>query len=200
MLKDEKMFIEMINLLVTRSVSEASKNIASKRRTILNACLKCLATMMEFKPFVEKFQQYIDGQLSSIYQLLESRIIHDYDDDILRIASNFAKNCTGPMENLLRCVADLSSFYDELIYHSVDVLKLLNIVLTKCSPIMNLSSQINEGNDANSQIAKYTDEIILLGEKMVVASSKTVNDGNGLDQEAINMGCLACQLVIQVNF
>ena len=92
MLKDEKMFIEMINLLVTRSVSEASKNIASKRRTILNACLKCLATMMEFKPFVEKFQQYIDGQLSSIYQLLESRIIHDYDDDILRIASNFAKN------------------------------------------------------------------------------------------------------------
>lgn len=142
------------------------------------------------------FGNFIDGQLSSVYQLLESRIIPESDDDLIRIACNFAKNSDRPMENVLRALADYSSFFSDISVHSSEILELLNQVLLKSSSVFSTALQTNE-EDA-IVVKQYAAEIYRLGEVFLLDAAKTLSDGQGIDQSLINSGCLACQFIIQV--
>lgn len=188
--------METFSNLCQRCSTEAAKAIPVSRRYILNACLKCIATILNFKQFVDSFGKFIDGQLSSVYQLLESRLIPESDDDLIMIAFNFSRNFEEPMENLIRAIADYRGFYAEIVPHSLEILELVNQVLLKCSKAFR---NLNETDRENVNLVKhYAEEIFYLGEVMVLESAKTLSDGEGIDQQAVNSGALACQLIIQV--
>lgn len=152
--------------------------------------------MMTYKPFIDTFGTFIDGQLSSVYQLLESRLIPESDDDLIRIAFNFSKNADMPMENLLRSVADYRGFFDEVSMHSNEILELLNQVVLKSARVFKSAEQ----SDAESIILvkKYAAEIFNLGEVMMIEAAKALSSGDIINQKIVNSAALACQIIIQV--
>lgn len=152
--------------------------------------------MLNFKPFIDKYGTFIDGQLSTVYQLLESRLIPECDDDLIRIAYNFARHSDIPMENLLRAVADYSGFFDQISGHAPEILELVNQVLLKSAHAFRGEQQ---GDSEHGNLVRhYAAELFNLGEVMLVEAAKTLTDGNGVDEQTINAGALVCQLIIQV--
>lgn len=151
--------------------------------------------MLQYKPFLEQLATFIDGHLASVYQILDSRLVPECDDDILRIAINFAKNSCQPTESLLLAIGDLSGIYDQLIPHSQDILELIDEVLHLCTPAFEGTVQLDE--DSAHKAKTSAGNIWQLSKTMMVEAAKTASDSDGVDQIAVNSGALACQLCLQ---
>lgn len=162
----------------------------------MNSCLKCLGVMLNFKPFLEEMATFIDGHLAPVYQILESRLVPECDEDILRIAVHFARNSEMPQESLITAVGDMALYYSELLPHSPEILELVDETLELMRNSVDGPAFVDD--DTSRQVRTNASSVWQLTKAMIIEAAKTANEMEGVDQIAINNGALACQISIQV--
>lgn len=193
--KEKNLCAQAFAKISSRCVFEASKGLPSSKHYILNSCLKCLFVMLNYKPFLDNMGSYIDGHLAPVYQILESRLVPECDDDILQIAINFAKNSEIPHETLFVAIGDMASYYKDLMLHSNQVLQLIDESLGLLANAFANPQALDEGSAAEAKA--HAANVWYLARTMMNEAVKTANELEGVDQIAINNGALACQLCIQ---
>lgn len=151
---------------------------------------------MNFKPFIDNMGSFIDGHLAPVYQILESRLLPENDDNIIRIAVRFAKNSEMVHESLITAIGDMALYYDQLLPQSPEVLELVDESLGLVANGINGPEMVDD--DTGRQLRTNASSIWQLAKAMLVEAAKSSKEIDGVDQIAINNGSLACQLCIQV--
>jgi hypothetical protein len=143
---------------------------------------------------------FIDGHLTAIYQLLEARIIYDYDEEILKIMCTFAENANNGLLNLYRTVADLDGVCDQLLPFYPEILHLGSLCLKHHKQLIrspNLGDQESDAHEplANNPGSLFAREMATLSQAMIKYSIE--NKSVKLDIDALDSGLLLDQLTIQ---
>lgn len=176
-------------------MNEASRGLPANKRYILSSCLKCLGILVGYKPFVDQMGSFIDGHLAPVYQILESRLVPECDDDIIRIAAHFAKNSELPHESLLTAVGDMAGYFGELLLHSQEVLELVDECVGLLAGPLDGPQLLDE--DSGRQLKANASSVWQLAKAMLSEAAKSSEEADGVDQIAINSAALACQLCVQ---
>jgi hypothetical protein len=175
--------------VLNRLNTEATGTQSNKARNIISSCLSILVSITACASLVHKFENFINNQLCVVYQLLESRIIIDFDGNILTIMLNLAKNSQTCPDSLVRAVADLACFFRQMYTHGPLVCRIVSCLLSK--PHVDFEQE--------PEARWMPVQLIDLAEKMILAS-KCETPGSSLmfEQECLGSAFIVGQIIIQV--
>lgn len=138
---------------------------------------------------MQKFESFINSQLCVVYQLLESRILIDFDSNILTIMYNLAKNSQTCPDPLVRAVADLACFFRQMYTQGSLVCRIVSCLLAKR----------HVQYEQEPEVSWMPVQLIDLAEKMVLAAKcESAGASVSFEQECLGSAFIVGQIIIQV--
>ncbi len=184
-----ELLTRFIQPILSRLNTEATGALNNKSRNIISSCLSILVSITASASLVQRFENFINSQLCVVYQLLESRIIIDFDGNILTIMLNLAKNSHTCPDSLVRATADLACFFRQMYTHGPLVCRIVSCLLSK--PHINFEQE--------PEVSWMPVQLIDLAEKMILASKcETPGSAVMFEQECLGSAFIVGQLIIQV--
>lgn len=166
-------------------------NNQAKTTSIWGTSLRCIGKIVEREKIFDEFGKYMDAHLSQVYQILESRTMEHFDDDLLSFLEMVARNypqSAGAPEYLLRFISDLETVVYDLGNNYEELFALLNTILFKFSKVL-LEDQ-NEGK-------QLINDLIRLVNTMLTQTWHYMEDNTDVNMSMVDASLLASQLIIQ---
>lgn len=196
-----------VQAIVERIQIEAHKNIRHSKRVILANLLKALAELVQEESICKPFASVIDCQLAPLYQLVEARIIPEYDQDILSLMKSFVFCSEQTGMNLYQAVIYLSEVIGDMPTCTTLISELVNVMLKHGDRLfvehhMQVTPEdstevltIKDDHNPNS----FTKELSTLGYAMANAAYRWQSDTkSSFGHDGVVAASNVCQLVIHV--
>lgn len=196
-----------VQAIVERIQIEAHKHIRHSKRVILANLLKALGELVQEEMICKPFASVIDCQLAPLYQLVEARIISEYDQEILSLMKSFVLCSEQTGMNLYQAVIYLSEVIGDMPTCTTLISELVNVMLKNGGRLfvehqMQLAQEdspeiITIKDDHN--LSSFTKELSTLGYAMANAAYKWQSDlKSSFGHDGVVAASNVCQLVIHV--
>lgn len=197
----------LVQALSERIQIEAHKNIRHSKRVILHNLLKALLSVVQEESICTVYGSTIDCQLTGLYQLLEARLIPEYDQEILSLMKSFVICSKQTGMNLYQAIIYLSEVVGDMPTSTVSISELVNVALQYGSNLFVTHEMKVTDEETNERltltddrnVANFTKELSTLGYAMVSAAHKwQIDPKSSYGHDGIVSASNVCQLVIQV--
>jgi hypothetical protein len=196
-----------VQSIAERIQSEATKSLKHSKRVILNNLLNALTILVQEETICPTFASVIDRHLCVVYQLVEARVIAEYDQQILNMMKSFVICSKETGINLYQALIYLSEVVGEMPTSAILIFELTNVVLRYGANLFAHRDLrvLPEGNTeaitltSDHDISTWAKELSNLGYAMANAALKWQSiETNPYGHDGIVSACNISQIVIHV--